>query len=142
MNTQGSICNEWFGIKSYPSLLAINDKHGVRQEFQGNFHDPNTVIKWIADVAKEWKWLFKNANLAFLTGDTHEFHDRVINSTQFWIVIYVDGFDCSSCKTAKTNAMRLSASLKAFQGNVSVGIVNCEAEGIISFYIYTNAFQI
>ena len=36
MLTQGSICNEWFGIKSFPTLLAINDKHGVRQEFQGN----------------------------------------------------------------------------------------------------------
>jgi thiol-disulfide isomerase/thioredoxin len=26
---EGTICNEWFGIRAYPTFLAVNDFHGT-----------------------------------------------------------------------------------------------------------------
>lgn len=43
------------------------------------------------------------------------------------VIAFMDGVDCSACKTAKTNAMRLSASLRGFP-DVQVGVVDCEEE--------------
>ena len=57
------------------------------------------------------------------------FNEQVLNSHEFWIVVFLDGFDCSACQTAKTNVMRLAASLKGLS-DVKVGIVNCEDPGI------------
>jgi hypothetical protein len=48
----------------------------------------------------------------------------VIASPDFWIVLFSDGAECSSCKTAKTNMMRLSAGLL---GLARVGFFNCLA---------------
>jgi len=121
--TQARVCGEWFGIKAYPTLLAINDKHGTRQEYHGN-HDVNSITTWLRAVAKEWRWLFANANMTTITS-REDFQNRVINSTDFWILVYMDGLDCSACKTAKTNALRLSASLNGYQG-VRIGLVDCE----------------
>ena len=44
-----------------------------------------------------------------------------------WVVLYTDGLACAPCRTAKTNLMRLSASLRALP--VGVGYVDCEAPG-------------
>jgi len=33
--TQPTICNEWFGIRSYPTVVALNDLHSMRQEYDG-----------------------------------------------------------------------------------------------------------
>lgn len=26
-----AVCNDWFGIRAYPTFLAVNDRHGTRQ---------------------------------------------------------------------------------------------------------------
>lgn len=123
--TNERICSDWFGIRAYPTLIALNDKHGTRQEFHGN-KDVNTVTNWVRSVAKEWKWLFAQSNIITLEG-SEDFQNQVVNSTLFWVIAYMDGVDCSACKTAKTNAMRLSASLRGLT-DVQVGIVNCEED--------------
>lgn len=48
----------------------------------------------------------------------------VVNSTQAWVVMFTDGVECSTCRTAKTNLMRLAASLTGLP--VRVGLVDCE----------------
>ena len=42
-------------------------------------------------------------------------------------MLYSDGLACAPCRTAKTNLMKLSASLKALP--VGVGFIDCEAPG-------------
>ncbi len=121
--TNPTICGDWFGIRSYPTLLAVNDKHGTRQEYHGSKSVPETK-SWIQKVAKEWKWLFVQSNIITMT-TKEEFEKEVVASELFWIVVFMDGFDCSACKTAKTNAMRLSASLRGYT-DVQVGMVDCE----------------
>ena len=118
------ICSEWFGIRAYPTLLAINDKWGMRQEFHGP-KSVDGVKSWIRKVEKEWKWLFKTSNIIMIE-NKEQFQHEVLNSTTFWVVAFMDGMDCSACKTAKTNAMRLSASLRGFYKDVQVGVVDCE----------------
>ena len=123
--TQPNICQDWFAISAYPTLIACNDKHGTRQEYHGS-KDKDSITTWIRAVTREWRWLFATSNLIDIRNETH-FKETVLNSTQFWVIAYMDGVDCSACKTAKTNAMRLSASLRGFD-DVRVGIVNCEEE--------------
>lgn len=122
--TNKAICGDWFGIRSYPTLLAVNDKHGTRQEYQGA-KSVGDVTSWIKKVAKEWKWLFVQSDIITMTSK-EEFNKEVVDSEYFWVVVFMDGFDCSACKTAKTNAMRLSASLRGYHEDVQVGMVDCE----------------
>jgi hypothetical protein len=91
--------------------------------------DPIAVTEWVRRVAIEWRWLMKQSSHLVHILKEHEFQEQVLNSTEFWIVVFLDGFDCSACQTAKTNVMRLAASLKAYQ-DVKIGIVNCEEPGI------------
>lgn len=121
------ICNEWFAIRAYPTILAINDKHGTRQEYHTGSKDAASVAAWAREVAKEWRWLFAKSRLSHIVGD-EAFNSTILSKNDFAIVAFMDGIDCSACKTAKTNMMRLSAGLRAIE-NVTVSIVDCsEAE--------------
>ena len=68
----------------------------------------------------EWKYLFQHAKMSYLNASN--FPTLVLNSTDFWVVGFMDGLECSSCKTAVTNMLRLGAAL---QGIAKVGIVDC-----------------
>lgn len=107
--TQHPLCNDRFGIRGYPTILAINDKFGTRQEFHGpkGVHE---IVAWAKETRKEWKFLFKRQNIIEITS-RQVFVESVVNSMNFVIVLYLDGLDCLSCMTAKTNFMRLSAGL-------------------------------
>ncbi len=147
--SQGSVCNDWFGvrcdmssslslhtlsqqycshlIRGYPTILAVNDKHGTRQEYHGE-KDLASMLHWARAVTREWRWLFTSSHLMHVASSA-AFHAQVLSSTAFSVVCFLDGLHCSSCQTAKTNMMRLSASLQDFRHNVSVVIVNCEEPG-------------
>ena len=58
------ICSEWFGIRSYPTYLALSDVHGTRQEFLGTKDDVSAVADWALMVAREWSWLFARLSLS------------------------------------------------------------------------------
>jgi hypothetical protein len=129
--TEPRICGEWFAIRAYPSFLAVNDLHGTRQEYQDGIYEPEALATWVRKIAREWRYLLAQSNLHSIT-TAEQYHRTVINSTDFVIVAFMDGFECSSCKTAKTNAMRLSASLRGYSG-VSVAIVNCDTSAMEAF---------
>ena len=125
--TNTAICSDWFGIRSYLTILAVNDKHGTRQEYHGP-KDIHQTKDWISKVGREWRWLFKQSNIISLP-DKEAFDKEVVASEMFWIVVFMDGIDCSACKTAKTNAMRLSASLRGY-ADVRIGMVDCGTRSI------------
>ena len=121
--TQHELCGNRFGIRGYPTILAVNDKHGTRQEFHGN-KSPEEVTKWARDLSKEWKWLFRRQDILTISS-MEEFKLNVLDSTNFVIVAFLDGLDCSACMTAKTNVMRLSAALRGYN-NITIALVDCE----------------
>lgn len=132
--TQSVICNEWFGIRSYPTVVALNDHHGMRQEYDGPL-EPLEVTTWLKRVAREWRWLMRQSRHLISLVSEQAFKEQVLESNEFWIVVFLDGFDCSACQTAKTNVMRLAASLKGLS-DVKVGIVNCEEPGKFKVLLY------
>ena len=129
--TEARICGEWMGIRQYPTFLAVNDQHGTRQEYQDGSFEPEAIAEWTRKIAREWRYLLSQGRLHSLT-TVADFERVVVNSTDFVVVAFMDGFDCASCKTAKTNAMRLSASLRGYEG-VSVAVVNCDSESMSEF---------
>jgi thiol-disulfide isomerase/thioredoxin len=118
------LCGSVFNIRAYPTIRLISKRHGTQQEF-GDAHarGVESIATWAKEIADEWKWLFSRANLTEF--ETEEaFQQQVIASSDFWIVLFSDGAECSSCKTAKTNMMRLSAGLLSM---ARVGFFNCLA---------------
>lgn len=117
------LCKDTFGIRSYPTFRVINKKYGTQQEYTDHTHMTTAqhIADWALKVANEWRWLFSRANLEVVTAAT--FSSQVLNSEDFWLVLFLDSVECSACKTAKTNMMRLSAGLR---GQVSVGYIDCE----------------
>jgi curved DNA-binding protein CbpA len=137
--SNSKVCNDWFGIRAYPTFLAINDKHGTRQEFLGDKDDPSALVDWAAQVAHEWAWLFERSKLVtfsrpeqfldtMVLNNNNIIHDSSQNNKQeqqpeFWVVMFTDGVDCQACKTAKTNLLRLAAGLHGQRARV--GLVDC-----------------
>ena len=94
--------------------------------------DRHSIASWTREVAAEWRWLFRASNITSIANQ-EEFDSKVLGSSDFYIVGFLDGLDCGSCKTAKTNMMRLSASLREYTG-VSIAIVDCEDAGIVALH--------
>jgi len=65
------VCNEWFGIRAYPTFLAVNDKHGTRQEYSGNKDSAEDLVAWATAVGKEWRWLFRRSRLVTFASPDH-----------------------------------------------------------------------
>ena len=131
--TETRICSEWYAVRAYPTFLAVNDLHGTRQEYQDGIYEPEILAEWVRKIAREWRYLISRSTLHTITSPD-QFHQVVVNTTDFVVVAFMDGFECSSCKTARTNAMRLSASLRGFRG-VAVAVVDCDSvamEGVCS----------
>lgn len=123
--TERNFCMNTFGVTSYPTILAVNDKHGTRQEYHG-VKTPDAVIAWARSISREWKFLFRGQRIASLATED-DFASVVLATTDFAIVAFLDGPDCSACMTAKTNLMRLSAGLRGFK-NITIGLVDCSVE--------------
>jgi thiol-disulfide isomerase/thioredoxin len=122
--TQKDICAE-YGISSYPTIMVLNDKWKTTHEWiNSNTKTTPSVTNWVRTVSREWKYLFQTSNVEPIT-NLEGFQNTIVNSTEFWVVAFMDGLDCGACKTAKTNCMRLSASLRGYP-DVRVGIVDCE----------------
>merc|ERR1712150_49747 len=122
-------CSDWFNIRSYPTIRMVCGKYVFQQEYHNKRPlDARSMATWAREVSNEWTWLFTHADLIDLTA--HNFAHTVYNSTDFWLVMFTDGFDCGACKTAKTNMMRLSA---GFKGIAKSGVVNCETDENLDF---------
>ena len=48
-----------------------------------------------------------------------------MESSSFHIVLFMDGETCGPCRSAKTNALRLSAGLMGSGADAVVSFVNC-----------------
>merc|ERR1712166_634562 len=132
LNSQ--ICGDWFDVPSYPTIMMLNDKWGTQQIYHK--HQEKAVqplVEWAKSVAAEWQYLFAQSNMLVL--EAHNFTTGILSTNKVTMVSFVDGFDCSSCKTAKTNMLRLSASLGHL---ATIAVVNCAKDEASRELCYTN----
>ena len=118
------ICADWLSVDAYPSLLLLNRHHGMLARYPKD--DDKTAEKvraWTLRTATEWRRLMQAS--AVVAIDAAEFDSAVMEDERAWVVLYTDGLTCAPCRAAKTNLMRLSASLEGLP--VGVGYVDCEA---------------
>lgn len=118
------ICTDWLSVAAYPTLVLLNRKHGTLATYpKDEVKSSERVRAWALDTAREWWYLFDHANVSQLSAQT--FTSAVIDDEQrAWIVLFTDGFACAPCRTARTNLLRLSASLRGLP--VGIGVVDCE----------------
>merc|ERR1712194_225362 len=120
---QRRICNDYVGVKAYPTVMLLNRQFGTMQQFRGGV-DVDEVPRWAQKIQKEWSWLFHNAVVHWNIGPAaFEAGGLVTQSESMWIVTFMDGLECPACKSASTNLLRLSASLRGLP--VEVGVVDC-----------------
>ena len=121
--TAPQVCAEWLAVSAYPSIVLLNRKHGTVQRYpEAEPRTPEAIRTWALAVAAEWRYLFAASNVTRL--DAASFGGAVLRGSLFWVVMFTDGLVCSQCRTAATNLMRLSASLRGLP--VGVGLVDCE----------------
>jgi hypothetical protein len=112
----------------------LNEKWGTQQLYSKNKEKSlSSIVEWSKAVAAEWSYLFVSSHL--LTFEASNFTESLLNTNDLIVVSFVDGFDCSSCKTAKTNMLRLSASLGKM---ATVAVVNCAKDEESRELCYTN----
>ena len=117
------VCADWLSVSAYPSIVLLNRQHGTVQLYpEEEERTPDAIRSWALAIAAEWRYLFAASNVASL--DAESFGATVLRSESAWVVMFSDGLVCSQCRTAKTNLMRLSASLRGLP--VGVGLIDCE----------------
>jgi hypothetical protein len=121
-----TLCSEYFAVTSYPMLMMVGSAdRGTQQIFsQKDSKDADTLTKWARQVAEEWTWLYSQAILEPIKSN-EAFDELVLASNSLWFLVFTDGVYCGACRTAMTNALRLSSSVA---GVAKVGVVNCEDE--------------
>ena len=126
-----AVCAE-LGVRAYPSVMAVNNRHGTRQEFHGA-KSAAAVFDWAAGVAREWRHLFAAGapHVLRVQGRAH-FEAAVLNQDRFAAVMFADGLDCQACRTANTNLLRVAAGLagvgEAEEARPLIALVDCEDE--------------
>lgn len=78
----------------------------------------------IATRFSQWLWLFSRAQVEEVESRP-AFQEMVMESESFHIVLFMDGETCGPCRSAKTNALRLSAGLMGSGADARVSFVNC-----------------
>ncbi|KAJ1458508.1 hypothetical protein M885DRAFT_512979 [Pelagophyceae sp. CCMP2097] len=120
------ICREWYGIRAYPTLIAINEPLGLRQEYFGN-KDAASVVAWAKGVASEWRFLV-DKNDVHVPKSLADYDRFVLETDKFVVSAFFDGLDCAACKTVRTDLLRLSAGLAHAASRPHVIAVDCDDE--------------
>lgn len=116
------LCFTEFNVQAYPTFKMINKGEGTQQIFKSP-RSVDGMVEWARGLANEWKWLFTHGKL--LEINFQNFNSEIIESQDFCMILFIDGTECDSCKTAKTNMMRLSAGVR---GLAKIGVVNCQLD--------------
>ena len=119
--THQNLCGKEFNIRHYPTLRVISPGHGTQHELDGGARDANSIKDAVYDIASEWLWLFSRASVEEIESEDM-FQTMVMDSESFVVVVFIDGEVCGPCRTAKTNALRLSAGLLHSGADVSVQV--------------------
>mmetsp|Transcript_129365 Transcript_129365/g.235081 ORF Transcript_129365/g.235081 Transcript_129365/m.235081 type:complete len:954 (-) Transcript_129365:48-2909(-) len=133
---QPRICQDYIGVSQYPSVRILNRENGAMAFFEFKHQDMAEQFRkipfWVESVVNKWQWLFENAQVQWYlspadfepgSGDA-----KVADSNEMWIVSFMDGRECPTCKAASTNLLRLSAALRKEELPIKVGTVDCSVK--------------
>ena len=116
------ILKQDFQIKAFPTLILYSAKHGVQSQYEKPQRDAESMAAWARQQVQDWRWLFSQAHLQALPDSVSGFQEKVVDGDDLWVVMFSGGEYCAACKSAKKNALRLSADLR---GLAQVGLVDC-----------------
>ena len=114
-------------IREYPSYrLMAGGISGLSQVLPyANAQVADEIAAWSLETAKEWRWLMSAGNVSALTGETA--WDAFLSTTPaLSLVLCVDASESGPARTAKTNLLRLAASVGAQR--VAARVVDCDVE--------------
>lgn len=121
---QKRICSDYVGISKYPTVMLLNREFGTMQQYSGGELKAEAIREWAERVSSEWRWLFRTSHVHWDLGrEAFEAGGLVADSDAMWVVAFLDGRECPSCKAHCTNLLRLSASLRGLPAEV--GAVDC-----------------
>merc|ERR1711865_822991 len=90
---QRRICNEYVGVRAYPTVMLLNRQFGTMKTFKGGL-DIDELPAWAEKIAKEWKWLFHNSQVHWNIGPTSFASGGLVaQSAAMWIVSFMDGLE-------------------------------------------------
>lgn len=123
-----NLCQREFNIRKYPTIRLISPAHGTQHELERG--DIDSMKGGAFEIAAEWLWLFSRARVEEIESKT-DFEEIVMESESFHIVLFMDGETCGPCRSAKTNALRLSAGLMGSGADAVVSFVNCGRDSAV-----------
>jgi thiol-disulfide isomerase/thioredoxin len=115
-------------IREYPSYrLASGDAGGLTQVLAyADAAHADAIKSWALEVASEWRWLLAAGDLKALSGVAAWDAFLADASPALALVLIVDNAESGPARTARTNLLRLAASVGA--DKVVARVVDCDAE--------------
>jgi curved DNA-binding protein CbpA len=123
-------------IREYPTYrLAAGGADGLTQSLPFQSADnAESIASWALDIAAEWRWLINQGNVSTISG--HAAWDAFLNETkQVALVLCVDIAESGPAKTARTNLLRLAASVGS--SRAAARIIDCDIEDSIGSTLCT-----
>jgi hypothetical protein len=127
--TNADLCMRDFNLRKYPTVRIVSPAHGTQHEITEAL-DAHSIKEAVYDIASEWLWLFSRASVDEIESE-EMFNTEVMESESFVVVLFLDGETCGPCRSAKTNALRLSAGLMSSGADVAVKYLNCAKNSAI-----------
>jgi len=115
-------------IRAYPTYrLAAGGLGGLSQELPfASASTAESIAKWATGVATEWRWLLHAAgDVSSISGEA-AWETFLANTTAFSLVLCVDEAESGPARTARTNLLRLAASVSPARATVRV--IDCGIE--------------
>ncbi len=118
-------------VREYPSYrLMANGMGGLSQTLPfASAQNADAIAEWTLEVAREWRWLMSAGDVATITGEI-EWDAFILNTTKtLALVLCVDASESGPARTAKTNLLRLAASVGPQRAVAR--IIDCDMEDSI-----------
>ena len=121
-------CADWLAVDAYPSFYLLSlDQTALAKYPKDAEVTAAKLASWAVDTAHGWRThLFPASNLTNLDASSFEAAVLADAERRAWVVLFTDGLTCAPCRTALTNLMRLSASLRGLP--VGIGYVDCSED--------------
>jgi thiol-disulfide isomerase/thioredoxin len=110
-----NVCNN-LRIQGYPAVKFFQLSKGIDAESYTGEHDANAIVQYVQGML----------NPATVKLSAKNWEEKVLKSTDLWIVDFTAGAWCGPCTQLKTTLRDVAHELK---GIARVGLVDCEGTG-------------
>lgn len=114
-------------IREYPTYrLAAGGADGLTQSLPfASADNANSISSWALEIAAEWRWLFSQGNVSTISGEP-AFDAFLTETKELALILCVDIAESGPAKTARTNLLRLAASVGS--SRAVARLIDCDVE--------------